>query len=61
MPNPLPSQPRIYKCFTCDWLCTKNVEVRPDGTVVHTICGSTVIDVTEEIEKYNTVPLGPCD
>ena len=62
MPDTTPLQStRIYKCSTCDWFVIKNIEMRPDGTAVHTLCGSTVTDVTEEIGKYNSVPLGSCD
>ena len=43
---------KVFKCIECNELCTEEVEIRADGTVIHNKCGEEVKDVTEEIDRY---------
>lgn len=47
---------RIYKCPKCDVYCIKNIETLRDGTVTHTLCGTEVVDVTEQFDKAGSAP-----
>ncbi len=57
----------IYKCIKCGELCIENVEYTQDGYLfrqdwepTHKDCGGVVIEITEEIEPFDSSPTSDC-